>query len=79
MGKEKNEDIEHTTGFASMIIQVPQENWIALLSNSGKDEANTKSKQGADADGIRRSWSWRKIRDLDASGAHEGGCAASMC
>ena len=31
----KNEDTEQTTGFASMIIRVPQENLIALLRNSG--------------------------------------------
>ena len=33
----KNEIDEQTTGFASMIIRVPQENVIHLLKNPGKD------------------------------------------
>ena len=33
----KNENDEQTTGFASMIIRVPEENVILLLKNSGKD------------------------------------------
>ena len=33
----KNENEEQTTGFASKIIRVPQENVIPLLKNTGKD------------------------------------------
>ena len=33
----KNENDEQTTGFASMIIRVPQENVFPLLENPGKD------------------------------------------
>ena len=76
-----NEDSQQTTGFASMTIRVPQENVIPLLRNSRKDglffEANTESKPRADADRISGSWSWRRLSDLDASGAHAG--AASEC
>ena len=53
----KNENTEQTTGFASMIIRVPQENLIPLLIRKGRTlrEANTESKPRADADGTSGS------------------------
>ena len=77
----KNEDTEETKGFVSMIIRFPQENMTPLLKNSGKNglfrEANSESNPRTDAD--RVTGSRRKLRDLNAIGAHAGGRAAGEC
>ena len=78
----KNEDSEESTGFASMIIRVQEENVALLLRNSGKNglfvrQTNPESKPRHEADGA--TGSPRKLRGLDADGPHADGCTEGEC
>ena len=66
----KNEDTEQTTGFASMIIPVPQKNVILLLRNSGKDGLVVRQTQRANQE-LMQTEAWMPV------GEHADGCAAS--
>ena len=76
----ENEDPEESTGFASMIIRVQEENAAPLLKNSEERtlcEVNSESKPRHDADGVtgrRRKWC-----DLDADGPRADACTEGEC